>query len=308
MGMQGLAYMHSDLGGFAGANLDDELYIRWLQYGVFNPIFRPHAQEDVASEPVFRSEKAKTLAKEAIELRYRMLPYNYNMMYENHKYGWPLMRPLFFEECKDVLFTDDSAYLWGNDILVSPVTYADAKMQIVYLPESSNWFDFYSNKEYKGGIPISYNLQENAIPTFVRGGAFIPMTKTIQSTSDYDANSINVHYFFDASIEESERKFYNDDGKTPNAYEKGVYEILEFEAEIDGRWLEIQIEVEIGKNYKAQDKKMELIVHNMLYNPKRIKVGKKKIKGNWNSKKKTLTIPVSWNTAEGKEIKIKLKK
>jgi len=63
MGMQGLAYMHSDLGGFAGANLDDELYVRWLQYGVFQPIYRPHAQEDVPSEPVFRSEKAKNLQK-----------------------------------------------------------------------------------------------------------------------------------------------------------------------------------------------------------------------------------------------------
>jgi oligosaccharide 4-alpha-D-glucosyltransferase len=50
MGMQGMAYMHSDLGGFAGDYFDNELYLRWLQYGVFNPIFRPHAQEDVASE------------------------------------------------------------------------------------------------------------------------------------------------------------------------------------------------------------------------------------------------------------------
>ena len=50
MGMQGLGYMHSDLGGFAGDYFDNELYLRWLQYGVFNPIFRPHAQEEVASE------------------------------------------------------------------------------------------------------------------------------------------------------------------------------------------------------------------------------------------------------------------
>ena len=86
MGMQGLAYMHSDLGGFAGANLDDELYVRWLQYGAFNPIFRPHAQEDVPSEPIYRSEKAKRLASFAIAMRYRLLPYNYNLVYENHKY------------------------------------------------------------------------------------------------------------------------------------------------------------------------------------------------------------------------------
>ena len=64
MAMQGLAYMHSDLGGFAGANLDDELYTRWLQYGVFQPIYRPHAQEEVPAEPVFREEKTKQLAKQ----------------------------------------------------------------------------------------------------------------------------------------------------------------------------------------------------------------------------------------------------
>ena len=65
------------------ANLDDELYARWLQYGVFQPIYRPHAQEEVPAEPVFRSDKAKALAKEAIELRYKLLPYNYNLVFEN---------------------------------------------------------------------------------------------------------------------------------------------------------------------------------------------------------------------------------
>ena len=54
MGLQGMAYMHSDLGGFAGANNDPELYVRWLQYGVFQPVFRPHAQQDVPSEAIFK--------------------------------------------------------------------------------------------------------------------------------------------------------------------------------------------------------------------------------------------------------------
>ena len=62
MGLQGISYMHSDLGGFAGDNLDDELYTRWLQY-MFQPIFRPHAQEAVPSEPVFRELKQKHLQK-----------------------------------------------------------------------------------------------------------------------------------------------------------------------------------------------------------------------------------------------------
>jgi alpha-glucosidase (family GH31 glycosyl hydrolase) len=116
MGLQGIAFMHSDLGGFAGKNEDDELYARWLQYGVFNPIYRPHTGENVPSEPIYRSEKAKNLAKKAIELRYALLPYNYNLVFENHKNGTPLMRPLFFEEPENQNFTRIILLIFGAKI------------------------------------------------------------------------------------------------------------------------------------------------------------------------------------------------
>jgi alpha-glucosidase (family GH31 glycosyl hydrolase) len=308
MGMQGLGYMHSDLGGFAGANLDDELYVRWLQYGVFQPIYRPHAQEDVPSEPVFRSDAAKAMAKEAIELRYRLLPYNYNLMFENNQKGVPLMRSLFFEEPDNSeLFDYSQSYLWGKDILVAPILKAGEITKEIYFPKTSNWFDFYSDMEFDAGSTTIYDVKENSIPTFVRGGAFIPMTKIVQSTKDYDANDLIVHYFFDASIEESERQFYNDDGITVNAFEKGIYEILEFEAEQEGRWLEVEMEAEIGKQFDAQDKTIALVLHNIQDMPKRIKIGKKKVNGTYNSKKKTLSLSFVWNTSEEKEIRIKLK-
>ncbi len=308
MGMQGVAYMHSDLGGFAGANLDDELYTRWLQYGVFQPIYRPHAQEEVASEPVFRSNKAKAMAKEAIELRYRLLPYNYNLMFVNNQTGAPLMRPLFFEEENNkMLLEDDSVYFWGLDFLISPVTYAKAEKQTIYFPKSSNWFDFYTADIYKGGTVTAYDIQENTIPTFVRGGAFIPMSKTVQSTAAYNSNELILHYMFDPSLHESERNFYNDDGATVDAYEKGMYEILNFEGEQDKGWLEIEFEAEIGKHYQPQDKHITLIIHNISELPKRIKVGNKKVKGVFNAKKKQLKIPLKWNTSKAKEVKIKLK-
>jgi alpha-glucosidase (family GH31 glycosyl hydrolase) len=309
MGMQGLAYMHSDLGGFAGDNLDDELYARWLQYGVFQPIYRPHAQEGVASEPVYRSEKAQALAKEAIELRYRLTPYNYNLMFENNQTGAPLMRPLFFEdEINTELFDYSDAYLWGKDILVAPILKAGQTTKDVYFPKHSNWFDFYSTTTYQGGSVTAYKLEENTIPTFVRGGAFIPMTNTVNSLKLYDSNNLVVHYYYDDSISQSKRKIYNDDGTTVNAFEKEAYEILEFEAELKGRQLEIEIEAEIGENYNINNKTIQLIIHNMTSSPKRIKVDGKKIEGNWNSKKQTITIPLTWNTSEDKEIKIKLNK
>jgi alpha-glucosidase (family GH31 glycosyl hydrolase) len=307
--MQGLAYMHSDLGGFAGANLDDELYVRWLQYGVFQPIYRPHAQEDVPSEPVFRSEKAKKLTKEAIEMRYRMLPYNYNLMALNHMNGAPLMRPLFFEEPSNPeLFDYSSAYLWGQDLLVSPVLEAGKTEQTVYFPGDTIWFDFYTDEPTEGGQTQTVQLKENSIPTYVKAGAFIPLAKPMQSTKAYDANFIQLQYYHHNSIEDSEREFYFDDGQTINALEKQQYEILEFEAEIKGAWLEIEFEAEIGSKYKSEIKNIELVIHNIQKMPRRIKIGRKKVTGTWDSKAKTLILSMTWDTSQEKEIKIKLKK
>jgi alpha-glucosidase (family GH31 glycosyl hydrolase) len=306
MGMQGLAYMHSDLGGFAGANLDDELYVRWLQYGVFQPVYRPHAQEDVPSEPVFRSEKAKALAKKAIELRYRLLPYNYNLIFENNQSGAPLMRPLFFEDENNTLLTYSKTYLWGEDILVSPVLEAGLTQQEVYFPAGSNWIDFYSGTIYNGGTTQTIQLVESNIPTFIRANSFIPMAQPMSSTEDYNPNDLSVHFYYHPDLDESERQFYNDDGTTANAYENGAFEIVEFEAEKEGKWLEIEMEAEIGANFTSQDKRIKLVIHNLERMPKRIKIKGEKVNGTYNSNEKTLSIYTLWNTSEEKEIRIKL--
>ncbi len=309
MGMQGLAYMHSDLGGFAGDNLDDELYVRWLQYGVFQPIFRPHAQEDVPSEPVFRSDKAKSLAKQAIELRYKLLPYNYNLAFKNHKEGKPLMRPLFFEEDDNQqLFNYSKAYLWGNDILVSPVLEAGKTSQDVYFPKGSKWFDFYSDDVFEGGKMHTVSLNEATIPTFVRAGAFIPMANPMQNTTEYNADTFELHYYFDTSVKKSERDFYNDNGLNPNAYENNAFEILKFESELKKNRLQIEFEVNIEENYTSKAKQLQLIIHNIQKQPKWIKINGKKLNVSWNSTNKTLDVPLNWNPSETIEIKIELKK
>ncbi len=307
MGMQGLAYMHSDLGGFAGANLDDELYVRWLQYGVFQPIFRPHAQEDVPSEPVFRSEKAKSMSKQAIELRYKLLPYNYNLMFENHKNGTPLMRPLFFEDENPELFSYSKAYLWGQDILVSPVLEAGKTKQDVYFPKDHMWFDFYSDTVYEGGKTHNINLNESTIPTFIRAGAFIPMAKPMQNTTAYNVDNFDLHYYFHRSIDESEREFYNDDGLSAMAYENDAYEVLEFESELKRNNLEFEFEAEVEDNYSSAAKQIQLIIHNIQEQPRSIKIDSKRVDVHWNESIKTLIIPVTWNPEHELKIAIKLK-
>jgi alpha-glucosidase (family GH31 glycosyl hydrolase) len=302
MGMQGLAFAHSDLGGFAGANLDDELYTRWLQYGVFQPIYRPHAQEQVPSEPVFREPKTKELAKQSIELRYRLLPYNYTLAFENHISGTPLMRPVFFEDVSsNKLLSYDKSYLWGNSFLVSPVLKSGIQQQEVYFPTKANWYNFYTDKKTQGGQTKMVALHKNYIPTYVRGGAFIPTINPIQNTTKYNLKSFNLDFYFDTSVKESEGILYNDDGETPKAFEKGTYEILNFESNYNNHKLTIEIETKTGKNYQSLPKEINFKIHNLFKKPERVKGYSFK----WNVNNHILDILVP-NVKSSKKIKIKL--
>ncbi|MCL4120091.1 UNVERIFIED_CONTAM: hypothetical protein GTU68_061929 [Idotea baltica] len=307
MGMQGLGYMHSDLGGFAGANLDDELYTRWLQYGVFQPIYRPHAQEEVPSEPIFRESITKALAKKSIELRYKLLPYNYNLTFENHSKGTPLMRPLFFEDSNETFFTNASTYFWGNDFLITPIVKSGVKEKEVHFPKNSVWFDFYTNTKVKGGQSIKVRTKENSIPTFVRAGAFIPMTKIVQTTDNYSLKNFDLHYYYDESKSENKRTFYNDDGQTKNAFDKGKFEILSFESERDKKCLEFAMEAELGTNFTSENKQFNLILHNVVNAPKKVMLKHKRVKYTYNKERKELSIPLNWNTSDKIELKVKFK-
>ncbi|SOC80424.1 oligosaccharide 4-alpha-D-glucosyltransferase [Salinimicrobium sediminis] len=298
MGLQGLAYMHSDLGGFAGDNLNDELYVRWLQYGVFQPIYRPHAQEAVPSEPVFREPKTKALSKKAIELRYQLLPYNYTLAFRNSTEGLPLMRPLFFEEPDNFrLYSMAGTYLWGKDFLISPVLQENVSSQEVYFPKESNWIDFYSGEKYEGGSTAVIGLEEEYIPTFVRGGAIIPMAKPLQTTQNFSAEDVEVHYFFDPVTEKSSGILFHDDGKTPETYQTGDYELLNFESEVGKNEVTFSIKRSVGNNRKSSEfKKLNVVVHHMNTAPKRVNMGTEKIPFRYDKERRQLIIPVELKT------------
>lgn len=301
MGMQGMAYMHSDLGGFAGDYFDNELYLRWLQYGVFQPIFRPHAQEDVASEVAYKDVATRAQAKKQVELRYQLMPYNYTLSFENNTKGTPLMRPLFFEEPTnaDLQKTSDT-YLWGNDFLVQPITKSGVNATAVYFPKNNNWFDFYTNKKHTAGTTDNIEVSADHIPVFVRGGAFIPMIKTITNSNQYQVDAFDLHFYFDESLAQSNGKLYHDNGLTANAYEKGEYELMQFSSINTNKVLTIKLNEEVGKNYTATTKEVALIVHNI--QPKKIFVnGQEQIYKTFHN---PMEIPVTWTKGSQAEIKI----
>ncbi len=292
MGMQGMAYMHSDLGGFAGDYFDNELYLRWLQYGVFNPIFRPHAQEDVASEVAYKDVDTKEIARKAVELRYQLLPYNYNLAYENSTFGKPLMQPLFFNEPNNKeLLSKADGYLWGNDFLVYPITEKGQTQKEVYFPKNSNWYDFYTGKKYDAGTTQKVELNKNNIPTFVRGNVFYPITKLVQNTNQYDNSDLDLHFYFEGKSS-SEREFYFDDGKTPdNFIDAKNHEILNCSTELIKNQFFIRLESKTeNQELLSKGKDGTIFIYKFENKPKNILINGNKVDYKYDLKTKSLEI------------------
>lgn len=317
MGMQGLAYMHSDLGGFAGANLDDELYARWLQYGVFQPVFRPHAQEEVPAEPIFRSEQAKGLARQAIELRYRLLPYNYTLAFENSQTGMPLMRPGFFAEPGNAeLLKDASTYLWGQDFLVQPVTNPGQKTANVRFPADSAWINFYSGQRHAAASQSLEQLEASHIPVFVRAGAFIPMVPEqakLQSTQFYASSQLELHYYHDESVANSQRQLYEDDGLTTDAWTKGIYRLSHLKAQwnkpSNAKPASLMIELQQTLGNAApqalkQERQTVVVLHQITSQPKQVLLNGAPVNMEWEAKQQELRVSLSEKAGSKNQLKV----
>lgn len=268
MGLQGLGYMHSDLGGFAGDYRDPELYIRWLQYGVFQPIYRTHAQESVPAEPVFWDDTTKSIVRRYIQLRYALLPYHYTLAWENHTLGLPLMRPLCYADNDPALLTNTTTYLWGDAFLVSPVVEKGATTQTVHFPRGAVWIDFWSGKPYAGGQVAQISVSLEHIPVFVRAGAFVPMSdKPLLHADAYDPEAIVVHYYHHPLATAGTGALYEDDGNDPDAIVQKAYSLLRFSAKYQGNRLTLR---QRNEGFRSLARSLRYVVHGIERAPKAV--------------------------------------
>jgi len=197
MGIAGIPWWTTDIGGFQGGNPADpafrELLIRWFQWGCFCPVMRLHGDRQ-PSGPVYHKNGSATFSSGAdnevwsfgeeayailvkyIHLRERLRPYTKRLMREAHETGAPVMRPMFFE------FPDDpecwllkDQYMFGPGILVAPVMEAGALSRKVYLPAGTEWieganFGYGSGKKHPGGTVITAEAPLDTIPVFIKSG------------------------------------------------------------------------------------------------------------------------------------------
>ena len=303
MGLQGMAYMHSDLGGFAGANKDPELYVRWLQYGVFQPIFRPHAQQEEPSEAIFKDAQTKALAKAAIELRYQMLPYNYSIAYENHDNGTPLLRPIFMEfPAAKWSFTQTETYMWGPSFLVHAITdsmtSSKDKVYQTKLPSDASWFELSTGRLVVKSEVImtndgNFNVVSSPktlhhIPVYVRSGAFIPMSPIIQSTEAYRDTAVLLHFYVNpGAIDSSSFVWYEDDGTTYDAEAKGLAKKLLCTSATQSKSCTVTFTPEIGANVWIKYFQVALLIHTPIC-PKEVIWNGQKVAFKFDQEKQTL--------------------
>ena len=212
-GLSGFSYWGSDAGGFISQlKLPvEELYVRWMQFAAFTPVFRTHGKK-TPREPWCYDDTITDYMRDLIKLRYKMLPYIYSTAYQTYQDGVPMMRPMMLENPEDKKAWEmDNQFYFGDYLLVAPIVkkMSEESHKKVYLPEGK-WYDFYSYEQVGCGL-IEVEAVIDKIPVFIKEGAILVFEDEIIVT---ESNSKSIY------------TWYLDDGES-NAYLEGDYEAID---------------------------------------------------------------------------------
>jgi alpha-glucosidase len=251
LSISGYSFVGTDIGGFVESP-DGELMSRWLQLGVFHPLFRNHTmgynldgaaavkkeqvelQErntDNDQEPWVFGKEFTAINRETINLRYRLLAYIYTAFYKYVQQGTPILKPLAFADREDEeSIKQNDAFLFGEHILVAPVLEKEQKEVEIYLPEG-RWYDFRDGKRYQGGTTHSLDAPvDRMIPFLVMAGSVLPLREVMQYTGEREPKTmqLNIYHGFETVIS----RLY-EDAEEGWGYKNNEFRITNFEYRFD---------------------------------------------------------------------------
>jgi len=239
-----------DIGGHCEGIEDPELYVRWVQFGIFSPIFRLHSTNNafIDRRPWGFGKDALDIARSAMQLRHSLLPLIYTANWLNAELGEPLILPMYYSyPGEEAAYQAPNQYTFARQLLVAPVTQpADPSTKLarhsVWLPDGL-WFDFFCNEAHQGGQWLTLYADQCQIPVFARAGAIIPMN------ADGPANGVKLpsrlHLKFFAGADGSIQLF-EDDGET-QSYLDGNLALTSFSQNLSGETLELGKSIVDGK-------------------------------------------------------------
>jgi alpha-D-xyloside xylohydrolase len=227
--LSGIPYWTTDIGGFVFGSPTDpafrELFIRWFQYGTFNPILRVHGTRHPDENELWSyGPDAQTILEKFDRLRYRMLPYIYSLAWKTTSEAYTPMRPLVMDFRTDArVQSAGDQFMYGPAFLVNPVTDPAATTRQLYLPEAK-WYDFWTGVAVEGGRTINAIAPLDRLPLYVRAGSILPLGPDQQWSTEKPADPIELRIYRGVN---GDFTLYEDENDTYD-YEKGVYATIPF--------------------------------------------------------------------------------
>lgn len=226
MGLSGIAFTGSDIGGFM-KDTTGELLTRWTQAGALMPFFRNHSAVDVIhQEPWQFGDVYEKPMREAIQLRYQLMPYIYTAFAQHAMYGTPIIRPIFMAEPNNPTLRDiDDSFMLGDTLLIAPILKPKAIRRTVYLPEG-DWYNYHTNERYHGGTLVRVEAPLDYIPIFVKSGTVLPLWDTLQHLTNPAIETLKLRVYTDSG----ETTLYEDAGEGLS-YREGAFRWVNYQAE-----------------------------------------------------------------------------
>lgn len=227
----GYSWWSHDIGGHGDGYRDDNLMIRWVQFGVFSPINRLHStcNDFIRKEPWCFKGESEEIIKSYLRLRHRLFPYIYTMNYRTHKLGLPLISPMYYDYPKNSgAYECKNQYMFGDSLMIAPITSPDNKITElggteVWFPEG-DCFDFFKGTHYRSLKPRKLKVYRkiSEYPAFAKAGAIIPMNNSYKLSND---GSLDIVVF---PLKSNSFSLY-EDGGDGNEFENGCFAQTEFE-------------------------------------------------------------------------------
>jgi alpha-glucosidase len=228
LGMCGMGFCGTDVGGFS-FDCTGELLSRWVQVGCFTPLFRNHSCANTRDqEPWAFDEETLNINRKYIKLRYKLLPYLYDLMWKGEKTGLPIMRPLVMHYTKDKNVHEiNDQFLFGENILVAPILEQGKKYRTVYLPEGQ-WIDYWTKEVIKGEQIIIKEAPLDICPIYIKVGSIIPNYPEQSYVGEKEVKELTL----DIYPGEAQYVHYMDDGESFK-YRNGEYTLYEFSMKVN---------------------------------------------------------------------------
>ena len=266
--LSGFSNVGQDIGGWDSKG-PDTLYARWFAAGAFFPFMWSHGQGD--HEPYAHGAAVEGVARQFLDLRYRLIPLLYSLHHEAHVTGVPVLRSLPLQESTDPAAAHiDDQFFVGNSLLVAPI-FNDAGDRRVYLPKGL-WYDFFGERPpVQGGGEVARSaVPLDRIPVYVRAGAVIPLGPAMQYTGEKPVDPLDVHvYGFDASQlagtpRSNEFALYEDDGQGKD-YLRGRFQqtSFRFEQRLDSARFEVRTISGNGRYWSVPQRGYRLRFHGI---------------------------------------------